>query len=398
MATGTITAVQRRETAAAEAAALEVVPVRYWAFAGALIVAFILYALISWVSGPFFHQVKPGPTPEPGWMKVSLVVWQSALGVLWLGMLWWWVVRPWRRERTVTTEGLFTIAGMTLFFQDPLSDYFNVWVTYNAHLVNWGSWVHEIPGWMAYGAPGHDVVEPPLFVPFCHGTAWIIFCLIGSWMIRVARRQFPRMGVGGLFAVVWGGMFVMDLIVEGLLYVPFGIFTFAGGHSPNLFPQSYHKFPLHEALFVGLWSTVLVFLFHFRDDRGMTFVERGADRVRGGVLKRAGLRLLALIAALQVGFFVVYMVPTIAFFASKSTAWPRDLQNRSYLLDGLCGQGTAFACPGPGVPLNRGDGESETGLRVGPAGGVSVPRGWERPQLVPFSRKAGKTFVGPLIG
>ena len=49
-------------------------------------------------------------------------------------------------------------------------------------------------------------------------------------------------------------------------------------------------FPLNEAIFIGAWSTAVVFLYTFRNDKGQTIVERGIDQVRGGPVKKAGLR------------------------------------------------------------------------------------------------------------
>ena len=50
-----------------------------------------------------------------------------------------------------------------------MSNWSAQWITYNSWLVNWGSWYNDVPGWMAFGKPGHMVLEPPLFIPFAHG-------------------------------------------------------------------------------------------------------------------------------------------------------------------------------------------------------------------------------------
>lgn len=382
---------------AAERSAPRVIPVEWWAFAGGLICLFWAYVLVRWVTGPYFETVGTGPTPVPEWMKVSLIGWQIVMPALWLYFGYRFLVRPWREEGRLTIDGLFFIGGTTLVMQDGLSNYFNPWITYNAYFVNWGSWYNDVPGWMAYGEPGATVVEPPLFIPFLYGFFFVFTARVGSALIRRARARWPQIRHSTLLVTTFASMFVLDLVLEGLIWMPFGTFTYAGGHLPALFPDAYHRFPLQEAIFAGFLLTACVFLYHFRNDRGQTVVERGIEEVRGGPAKKAGLRILAVIGAMQVIFFLTYNVPMTAFFSSKAAEWPQDLQERSYLTNGLCGEGTTWACPGPNVPLNRGNARNQTGIRIGPDGQRIVPEGTELPRAVPFSTEAEDAFNGPLL-
>jgi len=128
---------------------------------------------------------------KPAAMKASLIAWQVIMPAIWLYMVWRFLWKPWRREHRLTVDGLFLIAGTTCVFQDGMSNYFNHWITYNSYLVNWGSWYNDVPGWMAFGKPGQMYVEPPLFIPFAHGMAWLLFAMIGSKVIRAARAKWP---------------------------------------------------------------------------------------------------------------------------------------------------------------------------------------------------------------
>src|SRR5262245_14873843 len=65
----------------------KLVPVKYWAFAGAVITAFMAYVILRWITGPYFERVPTGPTPIPGWMKVSLIAWQIIMPSIWLYMV-----------------------------------------------------------------------------------------------------------------------------------------------------------------------------------------------------------------------------------------------------------------------------------------------------------------------
>jgi Spirocyclase AveC-like len=141
----------------------------------------------------------------------------------------------------------------------------------------------------------------------------------------------------------------------------------------------------------------VTFLYYFRNDKGQTWAERGIDQVRGGPAKQNALRVLAMIGVFQVGIFILYTVPQTSFFASKSAQWPRDIQERSYLTDGMCGAGTTSACPGPQIPLNRGNGRDQESLRVTPDGRLFIPKGTELPRTVPFASQPKGAFSGPLV-
>src|SRR5262249_40563729 len=92
--------------AAPPGAAKQGAAVKIWAFFGALLLAFEAYVLIKWVTGPNFQNVPPGPTPVPLGFKIAgtAITIGGAVATVWF--FWQWVVKPWRRSRTVTAEGL----------------------------------------------------------------------------------------------------------------------------------------------------------------------------------------------------------------------------------------------------------------------------------------------------
>ena len=388
--------------AAAEVPAMpKIVPIKYWAFAGGLVTAFMAYVLISWITGPYFETVEPGPTPLPTWMKVSLIAWQVILPSVWLFMFYRYVVKPWRAERRIGVDGLILLAATTIVFQDGITNWSAQWITYNTYLVNWGSWYNDLPGWMAFGEPGAMVPEPPLFIPFAHGFAWLAFAMIGKKMIDVIRTRRPDVGYPALLIATFCLTFVLDVILEGVIWMPFGIYTYVGGHWPLLWPDAYHVFPAQQAITIGMWSTLVVFIYTFRNDKGQTVVERGVDQIRGGPAKKAGLSILAMIAIFQFGFTCLYTVPNLAFWSSKPVEWPDDAKNRSYLVDNLCGAANGLACPGPQTPLNRGSARDQTGARLKAGavtgGDVIIPGGAQIPEIVPFETEPHGAFAGPII-
>jgi Spirocyclase AveC-like len=355
-------------------------PIKIWAFIGALILAFEVYVLIRWLAGPYFKHVSAGPTAEPGWMRTTENIWQVAGVLATIGIVYWFVVRPWRREGAPTTDGLLVCAFGTLWFEDPLSSYYGHWFTYNANLVNFGSWVKGVPGWMSYGSPGHMVLEPLLIIPFVYVYFIMIGVLVGCWAMRRAEERW-HLSTLQLLGVCFVTMAALDLIGEGLIFLPLGFWEYPGGYG-LLWPSTYHKYPVNEMLTIAALFTALCALRYFKNDRGHTLVERGIDRLKVGARWKHGLRFLAFLAAVHLALIAAYNIPN-SVVGAHSRPWPADLQKRSYLTDGVCGAGTNIACPGPGIPLFRGNNT----VHLDPNGRLVVPAGVTLPRLVPFASR-----------
>jgi hypothetical protein len=389
----------RRRAAPAVGARRKWQPVEWWALLGAAWLAFWAYVLVSWVTGPYFTHVDPGPTALPDWMRVLFTAWQAAAFPIVATVLFVVVVRPWRRDRRIPFDGLLIIGYITMCLQDPGSNYFGVWYTTNAHLVNMGSFVNEIPGWLSFGAPG---AQPP-FMPLLHLLEYPLgmFCAVwvGSAVVKRLQRTTALSPVA-LMAICYPFMMVMDLVIEGA-FMLLGFYTMAGGHA-SISPDAYNKFPLIEPVFVALIWLPVVALRVLKNDKGETFVERGADSLRVSPGRRDLYRGLAAIAACQMIYLCCYNIPVATYMGAKPGVWPKTVQETSYFTDNLCGPSTGRLCPGPGIPLT-----SKTQVAPG-ATGVGGPtdeyadRGAgvaaARRQVIPFSDEAPVPFVGRVLG
>jgi hypothetical protein len=201
----------------------------------------------------------------------------------------------------------------------------------------------------------------------------------GCWSMRWAKRRWPRITTGGLVAWCFVSMCVFDIVLEGLIWLPLGVFEYPGGHW-SLFPSTYHKYPLNEMFTIGAVFTAISCLRFFTNDKGQMWVERGVDKVSGSSGKKLAIRALAVVAVIQVIMFLGYNVPNTAI-GFNSTAWPKDLQKRSYFTNGICGAGTNRLCPGPDVANMR-----NGAAYIGADGTVVIPKGKTLPQIVPFAK------------
>jgi hypothetical protein len=185
--------------------------------------------------------------------------------------------------------------------------------------------------------------------------------------------------------VLLGGTFVMyffaDLVMEGSWMLT-GAYVYAGSiEGFTIGYGNYYQFPLQEALFVGIIWTAWASVRFFRDDKGRTLVERGIDDVKVGGAGKFWLRWLAFAGVFNVVFLAGYNIPW-QWFSLNTTGWPKDIQQRSYFTNGVCGDGTTYACPSRDVPLNKGT----RSLRVGPDGRLIVPAGAKVPTVVTTER------------
>ena len=292
----------------------KITPVKIWAAVGGVILAFQLYVWIKWVTGPNFERVPAGPTDPPTFMKAILFTWTAVIVVGLPIAIWWFLIRPWRRERRITLDGMLFVSCGLLWFQDPLLNYFSTWSTYNTWMWNMGSWVQDVPGWVSFGEPGAMMAEPVLMN--APGYFFVLLCtMLGCWVMRLAKKRFPNINTFGLIGVVIAWTFFFDFVIEGLFLMPMGLFTYPGAiQALSVNAGTYYQWPLYEGLMWGGVQAGLCCMRYFTDDRGRTFVERGLDQVRGGFVRQQFTRFLAIFAACSAFFFVFYNIPA-QFFA-----------------------------------------------------------------------------------
>jgi hypothetical protein len=318
---------------------------------GGLLLAFELYVLARWVLGPNFRPTDPGPDPLPATTSALLTTLQVAVPIGFVACMYLWVVRPWRREGHLTTDGMFALAAGMIFFWDMCMNYTSITLFYNSHLVNFGAWANGAwPGWTA---PGGNLLPEPILIVVpaytCLVFSQVMFIL---WLLRRARARWPGMNWVGALAVIVVGLTVTDSIVEATV-LRMGVYAYPGGiRELTLFAGETYQLPLTESFFFGgLGFGAIAVLMHFRDDRGRTVCERGLDRVRLGAKGRQAVKFLAVFGVVHAAFVVLYMVPN-QWLATHSDPYPAGYP--SYLTNGMCQAGADGAtCPGPGVPMPR---------------------------------------------
>lgn len=355
-------------------------PVLWWAAFGAVCGVLAIYVFGSWITSAEFTRTPTGPTPLPSWMKVSLRLQEIAFPVATVGMLYWFLIRVWFRERRVTLDGMLVVAFVGLYWQDVIYNYTALHFTYNSGFINFGSWALHIPGWISPNA--NKFAEPVLMAGGAYNSALLGVVMVCCGFMRRVKARYPDLGNLGTIATMFAFMFLADFIVESA-WVRSGAYSFGGAVKGwTLFYGKWYQFPIYESILWGACWTGMAALRYYVDDRGRTWVEKGVDRVRVGPKGNLALRFLAVYGALNAIMIVTYNIPQ-QWFNLHSSPWPKSIQERSYFTQGICGPETDYECFNTNIPM-QGRGSSH----VSPQGKLVVPDGATEPEPVEFTREA----------
>lgn len=367
----------RPARAEAPAQAKTTQPVVYWAVIGGIMLAFIAYMLIRWVTGPYFKSVAPGPTQVPQGQHVALQFIQWGGTAIAVATIYWFLVRPWRRNGAPTSEGLLAVCYGLLYIQDPVSVGGGYWFTYNATMWNRGSWVAYMPLFNnPDGSPGHMLAEPVFGMGSGYVYFWVALVAISLWSFKFVKRRFPSLGLPGALLAAYLAPAIGDVLLEGFFWMKTGFYTFQGAPGPHLFPGHASAYPFLEGFLIGFLISPYAILRYYKDDKGYTFVERGVDKLSVGRNVKVLLRFLALLAVAQGIYFFCYNIWAYQIGVHQQ-AWPKPVQQRSYFLDGVCGWNTGKLCPGPSMPNIR-----PHSAYIGTNGQVVLPPGVHLPKPV----------------
>lgn len=331
-----------------------------WAVAGGIFVALQLFIYAKWILGPDFKRVPTGEDQLPGWMEVSLRVQEVGFFLGVLALAYFTIGRPLLRRDPIGWNGLWVIAVASVIWQDPLYSALNLSHSYNSYMVNFGSWAPDIPGWVA---PNAQNLANPIFWDL--GVYPLLFAAGSFVVVKVMRRiqaRRPALGKVGMAAILFCILMVVDFVLE-VAWMRLGAASYAAEFDGwTIFRGNYYQFPVFEAVLLsGVWTAFAMVCF-YRDDRGLSFPERGIEKVRLGRRGKTVVRALALCGVVNTIALIYPLV--MPYITAHSSRWSEDVTSRSYFQHGLCGEGTNVACPSNNIPIPREGGA----LKVGPSG------------------------------
>lgn len=320
-------------------------PITWWALLGAAAVAMQAYVMGSWILTDA-APVPTGPTPQTKWDEVWGYIWQIGGLIALAGFVYGFVIRPSCSVAPFRWTGCWCCASASSSGRTRGATV-KPWGTYNTYLVQWGSWVEHLPGWMS--PRGNQFAEPLLVMVPVYVWGVFGFTIIGCKVMRAAKRRWPAMGTAGMIAICYVFFMIVDLVLEGL-WMRTGIRAYPGGGPLSLFEGSRYQFPIKEMfLWGGTWAAFTC-LRYFRNNKGETFAERGAGQLKNGPKRKLALQFLALYGAINFLYFFAYNLP-INIVNMHDSTWSKGVQEVTYMNDNLCGPGTGYACPTKDTPI-----------------------------------------------
>lgn len=317
---------------------------------GFVVLVFTGFVWGRWVLSGNFKPVDPGPDPISNREQAGLIILQvgGALTVAFLYVR--FLVLPWRRTGRISGDGLILLMLPFMWFWDPWMNYSQNWFTYNAHLVNLGSWTEQAP---TFVAPRQDQMLEPLLVGSAY--VWWVFpyMLFGCWALDRMRRRWPSMGMAGV--LFWGivGSILFEAVIE-FITVRMGFYAFPG--APDhllLWGGTRYQYSLIYAVIAGVGCFAWVAVRYFKDDRGYTLAERGVQNLQLPEGQRTCVRFLALLGGMTIAIAVFNVL--CQFLALHSGTWPEQMP--SYLTTTCPEHAVDPAhCGGPGPSIPRSDG------------------------------------------
>lgn len=326
-------------------------PVIVWAVIGVLILLFQIYVLGKWITGPYFVATDPGPDSISRNQQLYILFLQIAVPMLALWMLWHWLIKPWRRTGSITTDGRLIAAFSMIFFWDMSMNYSSTVLFYNANFFNRGAW--NLGSWPSWYSPDANVLPEPIFICIPGYTALVFSqSIFICWLLRKVKTRKPELGFLGTLAFIIIGLTIVDTLIE-IFLLRSNIYAYPGAISAiTLFAGERYQLPLTETFFfggLGIGATAL--LSFYRDDTGKTWAERGIDRVQLGATGKQWVRFFAVFGYIHFCFVMLYSLPN-QFVSLNTDPFPKGYP--SYLENGMCVYGVnADECPGPGVMMPR---------------------------------------------
>jgi hypothetical protein len=244
---------------------------------GAVLSAYGFWTLIAWL----IH----GPTPVRGFSTFGSSSWIAArvfeciIAASSVAVV-VYVVRGVRRERRLTFDAMFLIAGFCTVWIDPSVNFVQPLFMYSSNWVNLHSWCADMPGVIN---PHCGLLPEPVMVFFVYTFGLPGFAIAMCAPIQRIGRRWPTITRGQLLLAIVGVSFVVEIALEAAT-CSLWLWGYPGSPSWMSIIGSTHRVPVLEVLGGTVILAGLVAVRFFKDDRGRSFAESRREGNRRGTL------------------------------------------------------------------------------------------------------------------
>jgi hypothetical protein len=313
-------------------------PVLWWAALGAVAVVLQLSIYLRWVTSPDFHRVGTGPDPVPHREQVLAWVLQSAFGAVAV-LTTLWLVAGCIRQRRLTFDAKISIGWVSVIWLDHWANLVAPQMLFNSYYLNMGSWDRFVPGWLSHNPAN---LPAPFLIEFACYAFMVLITIAGCRLMIGIKRRWPSTGLVGLTASTWLAMAAFVFCIEELVVIRGGWVWWTGSIAAlTPWHGTSNAMPLTEVTIWAVTITATCVLRYRHQSTGTAPAELGLDRVSASRGVRGALSTFAVIGwcTVAMGFYSVFS----AGLALYADPWPSHIP--SYFTNGICGQGTPYACP-----------------------------------------------------
>ena len=329
-------------------------PVVWWAWFGGFCILMAASWIVRWMMSADFAATLPSAqamaeTPEATQKMITFFEAGSALTAL--GFFLYWFLKAKLQTGKLSFMGLLCVASMTTYALNPAENYYSYGIAYSSFLHNWGSWSNMIPGF-SYPNQNHFPESP-----FMWGASYVwfnlVFAVMFYWIWKQLDARFPVMGLPAKVGVLLVVMFFTDVVVESLALRMTQTYGYIGAiQSWCFFGGHWYQFPVYIGVITAFFWFGVTSLMYYRDDKGYSWAERGADKLNVSEGARTFVRFLGISGAMWAITLGTYFIP-VQWLYTHGDAFPADTPAHLLNTHVLCGEAVGYACPGPGVPIPR---------------------------------------------
>ncbi|EUA30535.1 putative membrane protein [Mycobacterium xenopi 4042] len=183
----------------------------FWSSIGVVCVMAAAYVYTAWIVSGDATPVSAGPDRIPAGTRAAMAAFQVLCPVFAVAAV-FYVVRKSLRERQLCVEAAIVIGSTVAWWHDPLINWFQPTLFYNAGLVNFGNWTENIPGWLS--PDGRLMAEPVLMIGMIYIWMPLAMGMIARWAMGRARAKWPALGPVRTFCCGWLAVYVIEFPLE----------------------------------------------------------------------------------------------------------------------------------------------------------------------------------------
>ena len=259
------------------------------------------------------------------------------------------VIRDCRRQQKILTfDVMFMLCGATMVWGDMAANFLNPYIAISSYWTNLNSPTCYIPG--VANPDCSRVPDPILFLLLFETVGTLGVAMMLSMLVGRIRRRWPLLSAAKIFCflVVLGWIVVL---AEPVAVIPASLWAYPG--TPlgiQVGSEAHLMYPLPELPIFGTLFGILTSLRLFKDDQGLTFVERGLSQYSAPA--RKGITFLAMYTVFQFACWPIANLPLLPM-ALLQHPWA---ELPAHMNNGLCDQasvGKTLYGPCPGSPGYR---------------------------------------------